>query len=70
MERRRRGGVTVTDVHGHSAEFDDIVFACGAEAALAALGAGATWLERRLLRNVRYYNDLIVTHTDAAYMQK
>ena len=60
----------MTDVHGHSADFDDVVFACGAEAALRALGPGASWLERRLLRNVKYFNDLIVTHTDADYMKK
>ena len=49
--------------------FDDIVFACGAEVALEALGKGATGMERRLLGNVKYFNDLIVTHEDEDYMR-
>jgi len=48
--------------------FDEIVFACGAEVALEALGKGATAMERRLLGNVQYFNDLIVTHEDEEYM--
>lgn len=27
-------------------------------------------LERRLLRNVKYFNDVIVTHTDEDYMKR
>jgi predicted NAD/FAD-binding protein len=50
-------------------QFDELVFACNAEEVLKSLGAGASWLERRLLPNVRYYNDLIVTHDDVDYMQ-
>jgi predicted NAD/FAD-binding protein len=53
-----------------AAEFDDIILCCGAEEALRMLGADATFLERRLLKNVKYYNDLIVTHEDEDYMAK
>lgn len=73
MERVHRGpdGVVVysSSVPGGSAAFDEIIFCCGAESALHALGAGASWLERRLLRNVTYYDDLIVTHQDEGYMR-
>lgn len=55
---------------GKAVEFDDVVFACGAEEALRMLGPKASWLERRLLRNVKYYNDLIVTHCDEEYMKQ
>ena len=50
------------------AEFDELILCCGAEEALKILGNDATWLEKRLLDNVSYYNDLIVTHEDEAYM--
>lgn len=62
-------GMTVTGSDGRSVRFDDVVFACGAEEARRMLGKGATRLERRLLGNVRYFNDLIVTHEDEEYMR-
>jgi predicted NAD/FAD-binding protein len=67
--QRGSGGVTVTDESGESGQFDEVVFACGAEEAKRMLGADASWLERRLLGNVRYFNDLIVTHEDEEYMR-
>lgn len=39
---RAAKGVTVTSSDGHSAHFDDVVFACGAEEARRMLGKGAT----------------------------
>ena len=51
-------------------EYDDVIMCCGAEESLRLLGNGATFLEKRLLSNVRYYNDLIVTHTDEDYMAR
>lgn len=68
--QRSSVGVTVTDESGHSAQFDEVVFACSAEEAKRMLGTDASWLERRLLGNVRYFNDLIVTHEDEEYMHK
>ena len=49
-------------------EFDDVVLCCGAEQALSMLGKGAGMMEKRFLKNVSYYNDLIVTHEDEEYM--
>lgn len=49
-------------------EFDDVVLCCGAEQALSMLGKGAGMIEKRFLKNVSYYNDLIVTHEDEEYM--
>ncbi len=69
VERRRKGvSVFSPALEGGMEEFDDIVFACGAEQTLKILGDDASWRERTFLPNVRYYNDLIVTHEDTAYM--
>ena len=46
------------------------MFACGAEASLKLLDAGATFWEKRVLGSVRYYNDVTYTHTDSGYMAK
>lgn len=35
--------MTVTDASGHSAVFDELVFACGAEEAKRMLGSSASW---------------------------
>lgn len=69
---RIRGGVRIRcpRLPDGVATFDDVVFACGAEEALRILGKDASYMERRLLKNVKYYNDLIVTHEDEAYMNK
>ena len=53
-----------------SGVFDELIFACSAEQALHMLGKEATKTERKYLGNVRYYNDLIITHTDEEYMAK
>ena len=54
------------------AVFDAIIFACSAENALAILkaGSGAGFFERQALGNVRYYNDVTVTHTDYDYIMR
>jgi predicted NAD/FAD-binding protein len=57
-------------VEGGYKDFDEIIMCCNAEQALGMLGNGASWLERRFLGNVRYYNDLIITHQDENYMKK
>lgn len=51
-------------------DFDDVILCSGAEEALRMLGEEASGLEARFLKNVRYYNDLIVTHEDEAYMAR
>lgn len=69
--QRRKNSVSVScsTLDNGEEEFDDIVFACGAEEALRMLGDDATGLESRLLGNVTYFNDLIVTHEDDEYMK-
>ena len=67
--RRGKGRVMVEDANGDTAEFDRLVFACSAEQVLAVL-AQPTLLERWVLGNVQYYDDVTVTHTDEAYMRK
>lgn len=47
-----------------------MIFACAANVASTILGEGASWLERKVLRNVEYFRDLTVTHTDEAYMRR
>jgi hypothetical protein len=47
-----------------------VIFACAANVASTILGEGASWLERKVLRNVEYFRDLTVTHTDEAYMRR
>jgi len=64
---RRRGRVEVTDANGVTEQFDEIVYAATTETALQTLEK-PSWLERKLLSNVRYFNDLIVTHEDEEYM--
>jgi predicted NAD/FAD-binding protein len=49
--------------------FDHVVFACDAETVLKTL-ENPSWLERRLLSNVEYFDDFCLTHDDEAYMQK
>ncbi|EFJ42401.1 hypothetical protein VOLCADRAFT_107244 [Volvox carteri f. nagariensis] len=61
--------ILATDAAGVSAAFDEVVFACDAETVLRTM-ANPTWLERRLLRNVRYYTDFCLTHEDHGYMAR
>ena len=52
-------------------EFDEVILACPADAALRLLGeGGASFWERRVLSSVKYFNDLTVTHTDEEYMRE
>lgn len=61
--------VHVIDERDQKQTFDHIIFACDAETALKSL-ATPTWLERKILGNVRYYDDITITHQDVEYMQK
>ncbi|PNH12817.1 hypothetical protein TSOC_000181 [Tetrabaena socialis] len=67
LRRLPGGGVMATDTAGVTASFDEVVYGCDAETVLRTM-ENPTWLERRLLRNVRYYTDFCLTHEDAAYM--
>ncbi|THH11952.1 hypothetical protein EW145_g359 [Phellinidium pouzarii] len=50
--------------------FDEIVFATDADSCLKVLGEQATWMERKVLGNVKYFYDISVTHCDRDYMAK
>ncbi|KIM34211.1 hypothetical protein M408DRAFT_325676 [Serendipita vermifera MAFF 305830] len=82
---REHDGVTVTtqsvknsnilhegEILGTTQElrFDEIIFACDADTALKVLGNEATFMERKVLGNVKYLYDVSVTHCDQAYMEK
>lgn len=60
----------VTDEQGQTEAFDDIIFACDAETVLRVLGRASSFLERAVLGNVTYFDDVTLTHTDLAYMQQ
>ncbi|XP_052760488.1 uncharacterized protein LOC128203218 [Mya arenaria] len=66
---RHRDGIVVTDKEGGKEWFDDVIFACDAETALGIL-KDPSFMEKQTLGNVRYFNDLIVTHEDEDYMNK
>lgn len=70
IDRRTKGVVRIycDALKDGCEEFDDVVLCCGAEQALSMLGKDAGMLEKRFLKNVSYYNDLIVTHEDEEYM--
>ncbi|KAG8848998.1 hypothetical protein FRB91_010324 [Serendipita sp. 411] len=50
--------------------FDEIILACDADTALKILGKDATFLERKVLGNVKYLYDVSITHSDQEYMEK
>ncbi|KAF8648107.1 hypothetical protein AX16_006404 [Volvariella volvacea WC 439] len=62
----------VVDPAGEEVEetFDEVIFCTDADAALKVLGEDATFLERRILGNVKYLWDITVTHGDLGYMKK
>ncbi|RNA42037.1 flavincontaining amine [Brachionus plicatilis] len=72
VEQVIRGSkISLVDQTGVLEEFDEVVFACDAETCLRLLGKnGASFMERKVLGNVKYYDDITVTHEDFDYMQK
>jgi len=69
LVRRHGDKVTLRDTTGAEETFDHIIFATDAETALRSLER-PSFAERWVLGRVRYFNDITVTHTDAAYMHK
>ncbi|SCZ96502.1 BZ3500_MvSof-1268-A1-R1_Chr8-2g10241 [Microbotryum saponariae] len=51
-------------------KFDDVIICTDADATLKILGQGASWIERKVLGNVKYLWDITITHSDLEYMQK
>jgi len=66
--RRTADGVDVTDVHGATEAFDQVVFATHADVTLKILGDEATGEERRILSTFTYDRNEVVLHTDANAM--
>ena len=63
---RKGKKITVTDDQGKSEDFDYLIFACDPETILKITKD----LTRKLLENVKYFDDVTVTHTDEEYMHK
>ncbi|KAH8108787.1 FAD/NAD-binding domain-containing protein [Phellopilus nigrolimitatus] len=75
---RKKGGVVLKskrtdaaeDEQGDAERFDEVVFAADADSCLKILGDQATWKEKKILGNVKYFYDISVTHYDREYMAK
>jgi hypothetical protein len=61
--------VVATDAGGAQHNFDAVIFACDTATAARLLERPGFW-ERRVLRSVRYYDDVTYTHSDEAYMRE
>jgi hypothetical protein len=62
-------GVGVRDAQGNTERFDEVVFACHADEALAALSDPSPE-ERKALGAIRYQRNLAILHRDANVMPK
>jgi len=49
--------------------YDYIILACDAETCLKIVDSPTFW-ENQMLSNVKYYNDITITHEDSVYMSK
>ena len=71
--KREGGRYLISDKHGRSYEADKVIFACDATAALNSLES-PTWLQRALLGNTRYVDDIdptfakFVIHSDTSVL--
>jgi predicted NAD/FAD-binding protein len=59
-----------SDATEETLEFDEMIMAVDADSALKVLGKQASWKERKILGNVKYFWDISVTHYDKEYMKK
>lgn len=50
--------------------FDELILAVDADSCLKLLGKQSTWMERKILGNVKYLYDVTITHNDLEYMRK
>ena len=66
---RRQGGVELVMADGHRAEFDQVIFACHSDQALALLG-DATQAERAALAAIPYQANEVVLHTDESVLPR
>jgi predicted NAD/FAD-binding protein len=66
---RRQGGVELAMADGHRVEFDQVIFACHSDQALALLG-DATQAERAALAAIPYQSNEVVLHTDESVLPR
>ncbi len=66
---RDTNGVYVEDVHGKPDAYDDVIFACHADQALAMI-ADADTEEQKTLSTFRYQANRAVLHSDVSFMPK
>ena len=66
---RTENGVVVRDTHGGTAQYDQVVFACHGDQALALL-ADADAAERAALSPFRYQKNIAVLHRDTSVMPR
>jgi len=66
---RKSNKVYVVDENSEQEVFNEIIFACDAETILKVL-KNPSYFEKKALSNVRYYNDVTITHEDEEYMEK
>ena len=74
---RKKGRVTLkcrpadgSDEGCETLVFDELILAADADSSLKILGKEASWLERKVLGNVKYFYDVSITHHDREYMEK
>ncbi|KAL4810688.1 hypothetical protein BDV18DRAFT_149893 [Aspergillus unguis] len=68
--KRGKDGVILT-IHTpdgqHTETFDEMILATPADESLKLLGRHATWREKFVLRGVKFFDDVTVTHSDADF---
>ena len=68
--KRTGSGISLTDIHGQSHEFDQVVFATHADVTLKILGTEASQAERDTLGAFGYTSNEVVLHQDEGLMPK
>ena len=67
---RRAGTVLLTDAHGTTREFDQVVFATHADTTMRILGEAATTQERRIIGAFTYSRNRAIVHSDERLMPR
>ena len=67
--KRTDNGVEVTDENSVTEVYDYVIYACDAETVLK-ITEDSSWMERKVLGAVQYFDDVTVTHTDEKYIKK
>jgi predicted NAD/FAD-binding protein len=67
---KREAGAVRLQVNGEWQTFDQVVFSCHSDQALAILGDDATELEQQILGDMQYQANEVVLHADTALLPK